>query len=77
MRRSPRRIASDSPSSHAANADSITVAELVAYEERTERVREWPFDAPTLFRFALYLLIPLGSWLGGAVMERLVDRLLG
>jgi hypothetical protein len=65
-----------SESGIAANADRITVADLVAYEERTERVREWPFDAPTLFRFVLYLLIPLGSWLGGAVMERLVDRLL-
>ncbi len=27
----------------------------------------------TLVRFALFLLIPLGSWLGGAVVERVVD----
>ena len=30
-----------------------------------ESVREWLLDAPTLRRFALYLVIPLASWLGG------------
>jgi hypothetical protein len=27
-------------------------------------------------RFLLYLAIPLGSWLGGALVERLLDALL-
>jgi hypothetical protein len=36
----------------------------------------WRFDTPTLVRFALFLLIPLGSWLGGAVVERVVDLVL-
>jgi hypothetical protein len=38
-------------------------------------VRERPIDAPTLRRFALYLAIPLGSWFGGALVERMVDTL--
>jgi predicted MFS family arabinose efflux permease len=29
------------------------------------------FDAPTLTRFFLYIAIPLGSWIGGALVERL------
>ena len=41
-----------------------------------ESVREWPFDAPTMLRFALYLAIPLGSWLGGAFVERLLGAAL-
>ncbi len=49
---------------------------LLAWEARIESVREWPFDTPTLVRFALFLLIPLGSWLGGAVVERVVDLVL-
>ncbi len=49
---------------------------LVAWEARIEAVREWPFDTPTLVRFALFLLIPLGSWLGGALVERSVDLFL-
>jgi len=47
-----------------------------AFEARIEAAREWPFDASTFMRFALYLMIPLGSWLGGAFVERLVDAAL-
>jgi hypothetical protein len=36
----------------------------------------WPFDAPIRLRFTLFLLLPLGSWLGGALVERAVDTLL-
>jgi hypothetical protein len=34
-------------------------------------------DGGTAFRFSLFLLMPLGSWLGGALAERAVDRFLG
>jgi hypothetical protein len=47
--------------------------ELYAYRQRLGEVSEWPLDAPSFVRFSLYLLIPLGSWLGGALVERLVD----
>jgi hypothetical protein len=50
--------------------------EVVAYRQVVDGVREWPFDASTLLRFAIYLLIPLASWSGGAVVERIVDNLL-
>lgn len=53
------------------------LADLLAYRSFVESVREWPFDASTLVRFVLYLLIPLGSWAGGALVERLIDALLG
>lgn len=54
-----------------------SLADLLAWRAYVESVPEWPFDAPTRLRFALYLAIPLGSWLGGALVEKLVDRLLG
>ncbi len=60
----------------AGQADVVSLADLMAYEARIERVREWPFDAPTMLRFALYLAIPLGSWLGGAFVERLLGAAL-
>jgi hypothetical protein len=45
---------------------------LLAYAKQIESVREWPFDAPTLTRFFLYVAIPIGSWVGGALVERLL-----
>jgi hypothetical protein len=49
---------------------------MLAYEARIESVREWPFDTSTLSRFAFFLLIPLVSWIGGALVERAVDAAL-
>lgn len=46
---------------------------LLALESRLESVREWPFDVPTLLRFALYVVLGLGSWLGAAAVERMLD----
>jgi hypothetical protein len=55
-----------------AKTSALSLADLVAYRSLIESVREWPLDAPTLRRFALYLVIPLASWLGGALVERMV-----
>ncbi len=55
---------------------STGLDELVAWEGRIERVRAWPFDAAVVARFGLYLLIPIGSWSGGALVERLIDSFL-
>lgn len=60
----------------AGQSDAVSLADLIAYEARIESVREWPFDAPTMLRFVLYLAIPLGSWLGGAFVERLLSAAL-
>jgi len=59
-----------------AGAEGAPLDELVAWEARIEAVREWPLDASTFQRFALYLLLPLGSWAGGALVERAIDALL-
>ncbi|MCZ6783588.1 MAG: hypothetical protein O7G30_09800, partial [Proteobacteria bacterium] len=53
------------------------LSDLLAYRAYVESLREWPFDTSTLVRFALYTLIPVGSWLGGALVERVVDAALG
>ncbi len=58
-------------------ADGMRLDELVAWEARIESVREWPLDVSSFRRFGLYLLLPLGSWAGAALVERLIDALLG
>jgi hypothetical protein len=63
-------------SSGGASSAAFRMPSLLAYEARIESVREWPFDTTTLSRFGLFLLIPLASWIGGALVERLVDAAL-
>lgn len=48
----------------------------VAYYQLIESAREWPIDAANVLRFIGYLLLGLGSWLGGAVVERILDTAL-
>jgi hypothetical protein len=59
----------------APDAERISTVELALWRDRIESLREWPFDASLLRRFGIYLLIPLASWVGAALVERLVDRL--
>jgi hypothetical protein len=56
----------------AARADSLSLADLIAYRDLVSRTHEWPFETAALRRFGFYLLIPLLSWVGGALVERFV-----
>jgi hypothetical protein len=53
------------------------LATLLLLKEHVETTREWPFDIGTLGRFLFYSVIGVGSWLGAATVERLLDLLLG
>jgi hypothetical protein len=46
---------------------------LLALEARIESAEEWPFGVGSLSRVAFYLLLGLGSWVGAALVERLME----
>jgi hypothetical protein len=50
---------------------------LIAYLHLIERVPEWPFQTSTFVQVALYLLIPIASWVGSALVEGMLGRLIG
>jgi hypothetical protein len=52
------------------------LANLVAWRGLVEAASTWPFDLATWLRFALYVSLGLGSWLGGALVERLLGAAL-
>jgi hypothetical protein len=53
------------------------LGDLLALEARVESVREWPIEAPALARLAVFVTIGLGSWVGAALVEKLLGRVLG
>jgi hypothetical protein len=53
------------------------LADLVAWEQRIVSGGEWPLSGSTVLRFGLYTAIGLGSWLGAAFVERLLESALG
>jgi hypothetical protein len=60
----------------AAVLDSLFLVVETALGRTPIPLDEWPFDASTFRRFGLYLMIPLGSWMGAALVERLINGLL-
>lgn len=52
-------------------------ADLIVYERRIEQVSTWAFNTPTMVRFALYVSLGIGSWMGAAFVERWLGTLLG
>ncbi|MBL4863738.1 MAG: hypothetical protein JKY63_02435 [Rhodobiaceae bacterium] len=48
----------------------------IAYEARLEKMSDWSIDLPTMGKFSFYLVIPVVSWVGGALVERVVDAVL-
>ena len=68
--------------SHAIASESVAtmedarLANLIAYRGLIDGVSEWPFNLSTLLRTALIVALGVGSWLGGALVERLLNVVL-
>ena len=58
-------------------AANVSVTDLLAWRDHVSALPEWPFDTPMLLRLLLYGAIPVGSWVGGAFVERLLESTLG
>ena len=70
------RDASEQVVEHRNDSAGDRLSALLDLEARLERVREWPYDASSWRSFGLYLLLGLGSWVGAAAVERLLDTVL-
>ncbi len=60
----------------ATQAETLSLADLVAYRDLIASVREWPVQPATFLRLFALLVIPVGSWVGGALVERMLGSVL-
>ena len=49
------------------------IADLITHLNFIEDVPEWPFESLTIVHVMIYLMIPLASWLGGLLIESLLE----
>jgi hypothetical protein len=56
--------------------EGARLSNLVAYRGLLEAAGTWPFDLSIWVRFFVYVGLGLGSWLGGALVERLLGKAL-
>jgi hypothetical protein len=52
------------------------LADLVAYEQRVAAASEWPIETSTVVRFALFLALGLGSWVGAGLVQHGIEAAL-
>jgi hypothetical protein len=57
----------------AAAGEAPRLADLLALRRHVESAREWPLGRPTWLRWGLIALLAAGSWLGGALAERVLE----
>jgi hypothetical protein len=50
------------------------MSEVVAYTRFVESVNEWPLDTPTVVRVGASVLLPMASWLSGAIGSDVASR---
>ena len=60
----------------AENPASGQLADLIAYKGMIEATREWPFGASTVIRVLFFMALGIGSWVGAAIVERLLGAAL-
>ena len=51
------------------------IADLLAYQNSIQQIDEWTLDGSRISRLIFYLLLPIGSWMGAAFVERIIDSL--
>ena len=57
--------------------DYLRLDTLLGHQERVRALHSWPVDLRLITRVGFYLVIPPLAWVGAALVENLVDTLLG
>jgi hypothetical protein len=70
------RVAALGDTRHGGREEQIRAYnELLDFRDHIQRVPDWPVDVGAVSRLLLYLIIPPLTWVGAALIENLVDRL--
>jgi len=70
------RASALAPRHAGAPPEDARLGNLIQYQAFIKAIREWPFDLSIVSRAFLLIVLGAGSWLGGAVVERLLNVLL-
>jgi len=53
--------------------EDARLGNLIQYQDYVRSIREWPFDLSIVARSIGLIVLGAGSWLGGAIVERLLE----
>ncbi len=69
------RAIKDATDSNDPTSQLAALNPLLTYRREIQSASEWPFDTSVAGRLALYLIIPPFTWIGAALIEMLLERM--
>jgi hypothetical protein len=54
-----------------------TLTGLLTYRQQVNHLAQTPLGVHVVLRYLLLMAIPVGSWFGGALVERFIDLVIG
>ncbi|MGH8171767.1 MAG: hypothetical protein ACREPX_01390 [Rhodanobacteraceae bacterium] len=61
----------------AGESTSVPVSNLVLYRQTIASISEWPLDSVAAVRMAVIFIVPVLAWIAGALVDRMISRVLG
>jgi hypothetical protein len=56
---------------------SVPVSNLVLYRQTVGAISEWPLDGVGAVRMVVIVIVPMLAWIAGALVDRILDKVLG
>ena len=60
----------------ASHISSLNIVDLLSYRKTIQNTKEIPVNVPIAFRFLLYILLPLLTWVAASLVDKIVVALL-
>lgn len=61
----------------AAESATVPVSNLVLYRQTVTAISDWPLDSVAAVRVAFIIVLPVLAWIAGALVDRVINRVLG
>ncbi len=61
----------------AGESASVPISNLVIYRQTVSSISDWPLDSVAAVRMGFIVVVPVLAWIAGALVDRMINKVLG
>jgi hypothetical protein len=61
----------------AGESASVPISNLVLYRQTVASISDWPLDSVAAVRMGFIIVVPVLAWIAGALVDRVINKVLG
>ena len=61
----------------AGESASVPISNLVLYRQTVSAISDWPLDSVAAVRMGFIIVVPVLAWIAGALVDRMINKVLG